>query len=605
MSVIRAASGENVWKIEKFLGLNENPDGDTKLKLGEASVCQNWRVTRDMNLQRRPGTRTKFDLGTNKPVAGMWFGNVNGKEVGLAASGGHLFLFYEEGYLEEVRDLGVLNTDKRVSFFPYDNIVYILDGNEYNSYDGLKFGRVTGYRPLIATSRTPDGSQSTLLEEVNKLNGLRRVWFSPDGTATEFQLPEKDVVSIDYVKYTATDDYMNPKLYARSHFPGIVTFRDPPEKGINTIEIAYTVATTYRSDVSKMTNAEIFLGARDNAVFLYGDGTNKSIYSGIDYWGKPRGDYFPDLNEMSVADDNTPITGMIRHYSQLICFKTNSAYAVQFGMITTATGDNEWAFYVTPINRRLGNEALGQVQLVLNSPITMHGSDMYQWVNNSRYSSNLSVDERQAKRISDRVHATFRNFVAADCYCYDDNDNQEYFVCYKNKALVLNYACDVWYCYTGLNISCMCNIYDDRLVGLADGRICLMSQSYTTDDGELIDSTWISGSISFQKEYMRKFMPQLWVTVKPEALYMVDVTVQTNKKSEYTEKTISGKTFSFADMDFANFSFLVNRKPQVSKLKIKAKKFTFLKLVLRSKYESATATVLAADLKVRETGYAK
>lgn len=605
MSTIRAATGEAVWKIEKFLGLNENPDGDTKLRMGEASTCQNWRITRDMNLQRRPGTRTKVNLGTNAPIAGMWFGNVKGTEVGLAASGERLYIFYEDGYLEEPRNLGALKTDKRVSFFPYDDIVYVLDGNEYNCYDGTKFGRVTGYRPLIATSRTPDGSQSSLLEEVNKLNGLRRVWFSPDGEATDFQLPETDIVSIDYVIINATGDYMNPKEYTRSHYPGVVTFAKAPEKGVNTIEIGYTAATTYRTDVSKMTNAEIYLGARDNAVFLYGNGTNKAIYSGIDYWGNPRGDYFPDLNEMSVADDNTPITGMIRHYSQLICYKTTSAYAVQFGTITTAKGDNEWAFYVTPINRRIGNAALGQVQLVLNSPYTIFGNDLYVWQNASRYSSNLSSDERQAKRISDRIHATLSHFVAEDCYCYDDNDNQEYFICYKDKALVYNYACDAWYYYTGLNISCMCNIYDDRIVGLNDGRICFLSQSYTTDDGELIESVWISGSISFNKEYMRKFMPQLWVSVKPESLYKVDVTVQTNKKSEYTEKTISGKTFSFADMDFGNFSFLINRKPQVWKLKIKAKKFTYLKLVLRSNYTSATATVLAADLKVRETGYAK
>ena len=605
MSTIRVANTEKIFKINQFLGLNENPDGDTKLKLGEASVCRNWRVTRDRNLQRRPGTRTKYDFGSNTHIAGMWYGNVKGKEVGLAATGGHLYVFYENGYLNSPRDIGMLNTDKRVSFFPYDDIVYILDGNEYNSYNGTKFGKVEGYRPLIATSRTPDGAKSTLLEEVNKLNGLRRVWFSPDGEATEFLLPEQDVVSIDYVKYNSTGDYMNPKQYARFHYEGKVTFKKAPEKGINTIEIGYTVANTYRSDVSKMTNAEIFLGARDNAVFLYGNGTNKSIYSGIDYWGQPRGDYFPDLNEMSVADDNTPITGMIRHYSQLICFKSDSAFSVQFGTITTAKGDNEWAFYVTPINRRIGNEALGQVQLALNSPITIYGNDLYEWRNTSSYSSNLSIDERQAKRISDRIHSTLSKYSAPACYCYDDNDNQEYYVCYKDQALVYNYAADAWYQYTGLSVTSMCNIEDDVLVGTAEGKICKLSHAFTTDDGKIIDSLWISGSISFEKEYMRKFMSQLWVTVKPESLYKVDVTVQTNRKSEYTEKTISGKIFSFADMDFSNFSFKVNRKPQVSKLKIKAKKFAFLKLIFRSQYESATATVLTADLRVRETGYTK
>lgn len=128
-----------------------------------------------------------------------------------------------------------------------------------------------------------------------------------------------------------------------------------------------------------MTNAEIFLGAQDNAVFLYGNNTNEALYSSIDYWGQPRADYFPDLNEVAVADENTPITAMIRHYSQLICFKSNSTYILHFGMITTALGDNEYGFYVTPVNKAIGNAALGQVRLVLNSPYVLFGNDLYEW----------------------------------------------------------------------------------------------------------------------------------------------------------------------------------------------------------------------------------
>ena len=385
----------------------------------------------------------------------------------------------------------------------------------------------------------------------------------------------------------------------------VVSVTKGVEPGTNTIEIGYQAAATYRSDVIRMTNAELFLGAQDNAVFLYGDGSNKAIYSSIDYWGQPRADYFPDLNELAVADTNTPITGMIRHYTQMICYKTNSAYSIQFGQITTATGDLEWGFYTKPINRSIGNVALGQVRLILNSPITLHGNDLYQWVNNSRYSSNLSIDERQAKVISDRIYSTLLTFNFPQCYCYDDNDNQEYYLCYQDKALVYNYAANAWYYYSGISINSLCNIYDDVLFGNNKGHICLLDEIYTSDDGEPIDSYWESGSISFGKDYMRKMMSELWVTIKPEAHSFVIVTVQTNKKSEYTEKTITGKLASFAHMNFADFSFLVNRRPQIKKLKIKAKKFAFMKIIFRTQDLYSSATVLSANPKVRETGYAK
>ena len=332
------------------------------------------------------------------------------------------------------------------------------------------------------------------------------MWFSPNGSATVFKLPEQDLVSIDYVKLNADGSYVDPDDYTIDRFAGTVTFDTAPATGTNTIEIGYQAVNTFRSEVCRMTNAELFLGAQDNAVFLYGNGTNEAVYSGIDYWGQPRADYFPDLNEMAVADSNTPITAMIRHYSQLICFKTNSVYTIHYGLITTATGDQEYAFYITPVNREIGNEALGQVRLVLNSPFGLNGHDLYEWKSNSRYSANLSSDERNAVRISDRIYATLETFDTPNCYCYDDNDGQEYYICNGNEALVYNYPADAWYYYTGLNIHSMCNLEDRLLFGTDDGRICELSEEYLNDDGEYIDCVWESGSLDLGKNYLRKYM---------------------------------------------------------------------------------------------------
>ena len=55
MAQIVDSSDEKVFRIQEFLGLNESPDGDTKLKLGEASVMRNFKITRDHSLQKRPG----------------------------------------------------------------------------------------------------------------------------------------------------------------------------------------------------------------------------------------------------------------------------------------------------------------------------------------------------------------------------------------------------------------------------------------------------------------------------------------------------------------------------------------------------------------------
>ena len=84
------------------------------------------------------------------------------------------------------------------------------------------------------------------------------------------------------------------------------------------------------------------------------------------------------------------------------------------------------------------------------------------------------------------------------------------------------------------------------------------------------------------------------------------VTVQTDRRSEYTEKTagMSVATY-FVDTDFGGWSFTLNRKPHMTRLKIKAKKFVYYKLIFRLESEKETVTVLNADVRVRYTGYAR
>ena len=97
MATIKAATNEKVFPLKAFLGLHQNPDGDTKLKLGEAAEMRNWRITRDGNLQRRPGMKTILDLGVNKPIKGLWAGFVSGKEYMLGACNGKLYTFPSSG----------------------------------------------------------------------------------------------------------------------------------------------------------------------------------------------------------------------------------------------------------------------------------------------------------------------------------------------------------------------------------------------------------------------------------------------------------------------------------------------------------------------------
>lgn len=609
MASITGAADERVFQIQKWLGLNENPDGDTKLKMGEASEMRNFRVTRDGNLQKRPGTRATLTVEKNYPIEAVWTGFVSGTESVFAICHQKLYRLWNGSDWQKT-NIGSVGATNKPSMFGFAGKLYILTGNAYMVYDGSTLSTVSGYVPLVAVTVPPSGG-GELLEQVNKLTAKRRVWLSPDGKATTFKLPETGLASIDSATLTATGAAVS--ISSRSVANGTVTFSSAPAAGVNTIEVTYTASANFRSEINAMHYSETYNGSQDTRVFLYGDGSNKALYSDVTYHGEASAEYFPDLNVVHVGVENTPITGMIRHYGTLAVYKTDGAYSIEYGVVTLADASITAAFYVTPVNKAIGNEAPGQVQLVLNSPVTLFGQDVYEWRNSSYYTSNLTRDERQAKRVSDRVFATLHQMDTKGCVCYDDNYNQEYYICdpAQNRALVWNYATDAWFLYTGFKMYRPFSFHNELYYGGSDGIVYHVSTDYAYDgnnDSTIlsdIDCYWESGAMSFGQDYKRKYSAMLWLGIKPEGHASVDVSIMTDRSGSFPTKSVAYALFDFEHIDFSDFTFETNDKPQMKRLKIKAKKFVFYKLLLKSKTNNTGVTVTSADIRVRFTGYAK
>lgn len=557
-----------------------------------------WKINLVSGDDRRAawyGQRVIPTPATARPVRCLWSGLVNGKQEFLAVCADRLYRLYDEDSDSFIRQVvGTLNTLNPVHIFGFGGLAYILNGNKYLQYDGSTLSEVEGYRPLIAITITWQGEYETA-EQVNKLTGMRRGWLSPDGEHAYFKLPESGIASIDYIKDLKTGATVAPTAYTYDLTAGTVSFAELPEQGVNAYEVGWTMAVSFRSQVVRMRYSELYSGSQDNRVFLYGDGSAKALYTGLDYNGQPRADYFPDLGEVRVGDENTPITGMIRHYGNLIAFKTDSAWSLQYGITTLSDESLVPAFYVTPINRQIGNIAPGQVQLVDNAPITLHGREAYQWRNSSYYNSNLTTDERQAQRISDRIRETLAGFRLSECRCFDDNYHQDYYICWDDEALVYHYAADAWSHYDGIGAVCMTAFQGEVYYGTADGRVERLSEEIPTADGNAISCYWESGSTDFGQEYMRKHSAQLWLGLKPTAGSSVTATVQTDRKETFSEKVVDADRVRNPG----------TREPYLKRLKLKAKKFLYYKLILKSEDRGEAPTVVAADVRVRMTGYAK
>lgn len=608
MATIAASNPSSILKIKEFLGLNQNPDGDTNIKTGELSEMQNFKITRDKHLQIRPGTKTIMSVrgawdaytGAKAEVpklCGIWYGKVGESYHLLVAFGGVIFDVDKDS--ETATAVGSCTQDD-TTFFGFESNVYLLNGHEYLFWDGAtdtKFKEVDPYIPTVMTAAPPLGN-GTSLENVNRLTNKRKVRYSPDGTATDYYLPESEVTAV--VSVEGTD-----ATYTLDAVKGKVTFATAPASGLDTLTITYTKGNGSLDDVKKMRFAELFNGTTDSRIFLYGDGSNKTIYSGVNHTtGRPDASYFPDLYEASVGEANTPITAMIRHYSRLLVFKTNSAWSMQYEITGLATGGVTAAFYVTPVNRQIGNAAPGQVQLLENNPLTLFEKSIYQWRATSS-SGNITADNRNASRVSDRVAVSIGEFDLTKTKVFNRLTQNEYWFLYGGTAIILNYAADAWYRYTNMDFVEMVEIGGELYGFREDGSLVHISRNYRNDDGADIDAYAATGSMDFDRDWVLKYSPMIFVALQPESGARVTVTVETNRRGDYPEKTVAANLMTFFHMDFAHFSFGTNRKPQVRRVKMKVKKATFYKLVFKSLSSSATATVLETDVQLRYAGNVK
>ena len=588
---------EKIVGIQKWLGVNQAGTDDTSLKLGEASEMRNWRVTQDGALRKRPGMKAVHTFPGE--IQGTWCGYVGGEYVQVAAAGGKL---WKIGFpsTTAVSALGTL-ADAHTEFFGFREKLYILNGTQYKVFDGHTLADVTGYVPTVLVGVGADGS-GTELEQINKLSSKRKYRIATDGTSTVYVCPESGTLSVS-VKNRAT----GATLVAGTDYTfsdGKITFTSAPPAGADVYEVEYTVASDDSGTVKAMKFAELYNGATDNRVFLYGDGSNKALYSGLDIDGNPTAEYFPDMNVLDIGDENTPITAMIRHYSRLLAFKEDSAYSVQYGTVTNAEGKILPAFYWTQVNKAIGNIAPGQVRLVDNSPYTLFGESVYTWKNNSSYSSNLTIDERQAKRISDRVWKTLQSFDLRQSYCWDDNDRKEWYCVYGDTAIVHNYGLNVWYLYTNFPVKHFYRSYG-RLLGARENVLVEISDAFRNDCGEAIDARWESGNMHFGADFMRKYSAMLWIGLVPTHAGSMTVTVMTDRKADFSKKLVFRNSAAFDHANFAHWSFNTNKRPYMTRLKLKAKKFTYYKLILTNDDADTTATVTSADVRVRFTGYVR
>jgi len=587
-------------KIDKFLGLNISNTGDTQIQLGESGDMDNFYITNDYKLRKMYGYKKIYDF--TKAIKGMYTTNLGGVEYLLVASDGKLYYFtrtqLESELLSKTPTLIGSIPDNDVSFFTFDKKVYILCG-KYMSWDGTTLQEVEGYTPLVFINTPPAGG-GVIYDEINMLSPKKHQTFNGDGTSVDFHIAQTNVTSIDKVLVDGEEKAITTD-YTVDLTNGVVSFvGTAPQR---------TLDDGDRDIIEGMKFGTVFGGDLDTRVFLYGNPTcqNRTYFSGLED-GVPSVEYFPATAQVDVGPSNFALTDLTRQYDRLIA-TTNRPEAYYMSIstesLTITLSDSTTISRLVPsvgtfpLNEVHGNVAPGQGQLIDNYPVTIDRNALIMWK-----ASNVR-DERNMEDISQKIRL---DLISRDLKHFKTLDHQS-----ENQLWV--YHGELIYIYNYFNKTFsrirvennMSNIVDlgNRIYSGTDlGLVMQWGEEYSNYDGKTINAHWEMNFEDFDTSYLRKTMNRLWVLMQPQVYSSADIGYVTNRAEAKTKKHIEYKLLLMDDVDFSNFSFSISRNTQPFRLKLKAKKFTNMKITIDNN-EDTDCTILELALKVESFGESK
>jgi hypothetical protein len=567
---------DQLTKIDKFLGINEDEAGQTQLQMGESPDMMNFRITDNLKLSKRNGYVQMFASIAAKNIRCMIYTKLGGTNYFVFVCNGNVYSM-NTGTGVVSASIGTL-TDGITRMFNFEGKLYILNGVKYYSWDGTTYQEVVGYIPLVRIATPPAGG-GTANEPFNIISNGKRQQFSGNGSSTDYYLIETVIIGVDWVKINGST--VSASTYTVTTSTGKVVFNSAPASGTNNVEIQWTKDNGNRVEIENCHYWAFFGGSNDTRVFLWGNANfkNRRYYS---YLYDPT--YFRENDYDEIGSDEFAITDIARQYDRQLIFKENETYYSYFD-----EANNIYPIY--NLNSEKGNIAPGQARTLSNNPVTIC-EGIYEWVQ-----SNVR-DEKNAKYISKNVQTSLNTIDLTQAITWDFAYNAEYIICVGKVCWIYNYRIGMWYKYTLQHTpTSFLDIEDNLYFGTNNGQIMLFNGAYT-DNGTKITAYWQSDFMDFGVSHLKKFISRAWLAIKADKQAYCELSYQTNNDQTATSEEFTAfySMLDFSNMDFSLFSFTSNNNPQPFSFKINAKKFAFIKFIITSDDDDKTLTVLSLSL---------
>lgn len=440
------------------------------------------------------------------------------------------------------------------------------------------------------------------------MTGWKWQYFVGNGTATAFQLRETVldadllVVTVDGVTKTETTDFTVNRT------TGIITFTVAPIKEAD-VRIKYKKTNTgNRALVTGHKFVTKFGPSNDTSIFIFGNSAEKNVYR---VSGTLKADYFPANSFYEVSDDEYAITDLRPQYDRLIVYKedrTHYTFAQANPFYETNKGLNPYIYPTRDLNETVGNVAMAQTQLVENNPVSFKANSVWLW-------SNTQVeDERNAKIISDRVKEMLLEEDLTTAVTYDYQKEKELWINIGSLVYVYNYGNDTWYIHDNIDADWFLEINGSLYYG-GGGKVQVfgayelggIQYKGQNDNGSAIYGIIELGFTDFGVNNLTKNTRKIWMTIQPETRTSVVVNFETDEDflDESNEQEIIYAFLDFNDVDFNFFPFTANPNPQGERLKVRAKKYQYIKFIFENNKLNQGLTILNFEVQADTAGEVK
>lgn len=556
-----------------------------KQNFSSSVYMKNFRITPQFKLKKRCGYKK---IAGSISADSCYSDTVCGEEHFIYKSGTVL-------YAKRLSDMHAFVCDTenhaRVGYFKFDDAVYIYGYGFYYRFDGQRFEKLTPYVPTVAVACSPGGS-GTAYESLNIISDKAAVSFSPDGSSSSFVLPD---IAYNIDSVTLNGAAVDSDDYSYNRTTHTLTLDQTPPGGTpDSLKAVFVLSDGTMVNMPVLGRSFcIYGGDRDTRVFSFG-GDNVLRYSDVTNTGSDP-TYFPANNFITVGDGSSNITALLRHYDRLIIFTERETWFLSPSSVDYE-GYSKPSFPLSPLNSTVGSTGGGAVYAD-NSPVTLSEDGIYV------FSRSTVRDERNAKRISDRVSSYTDTAFLKGAKVYDNEHDKEIWMCFSGGALIYNYGIDAFYYYDNIPAEYVFGI-DGKTAFYSGEGIYVFDESCKDDNGIGINAIYESGSVTLDKTSKKRRLRRVCLSYLPDASTAVKVFTAPNRGEEccfvfYASPSLAG--ISFNRIDFKSFTFVCGGKSVHDRCRAQLSSFENLKIRIESGPDCGGVSVDSVSLTVDGT----